>query len=170
VLGPQLAAVYAGQVDPARCFINEKYDGVRAIWDGHVLRNRSGRVVSAPASFIAAPGRTARWRALARRGRFEALSARVLRVEPDEHGWRDVRYIVFDIPIARLSFAARLERLAAPAPDVRAPVELAPQWRVADRVELQQAFMRIVAGRGEGLMLRVADADYTPGRSEALLR
>jgi len=59
---------------------------------------------------------------------------------------------------------------AALAPDLRAAVELAPQGRVADRVELQQAFVRTVSGHGEGLMLHVADADYTPGRSETLLK
>jgi len=171
VLAPQLATVYAGQVDPARCFVSEKYDGVRAIWDGRVLRHRSGRAVSAPASFIAAlPTAPLDGELWLGRGRFEALSARVRRVEPDEHEWRDVRYMVFDTPVGRLPFAARLERLAAFAPELRAPVELAPQWRVADRVELQQAFVRTVAGNGEGLMLHVADALYMAGRSEALLK
>ena len=170
-LAPQLAAVYAGQVDPARCFVSEKYDGVRAIWDGRVLRHRSGRVVSAPASFIAAlPAAPLDGELWLGRGRFETLSARVRRVEPDAHEWRDIRYMVFDTPVARLPFAARLERLAALARELRAPVELAPQWRVADRAELQHAFVRTVAGHGEGLMLHVADADYTPGRSEALLK
>jgi len=42
---PQLAGVYAGQVDPARCFVSEKYDGVRTLWDGRALRHRSGRAL-----------------------------------------------------------------------------------------------------------------------------
>jgi len=52
---------------------------------------------------------------------------------------------------------------AALAPDLRAAVELAPQWRVSDRVELQQAFVRTVSGHGEGLMLHVADAELHAG-------
>jgi hypothetical protein len=39
-----------GQIDPARCQVSEKYDGVGAIWDGRVLRHRSGGPVSAPRS------------------------------------------------------------------------------------------------------------------------
>ena len=40
---PLLADVYSGQVDPALCLVSEKYDGVRAVWDGQILRHRSGR-------------------------------------------------------------------------------------------------------------------------------
>jgi DNA ligase-1 len=170
-LAPQLAAVYVGQVDPARCFVSEKYDGVRALWDGRVLRHRSGRVVSAPPSFIAAlPAAPLDGELWLGRGRFDALSARVRRAEPDEREWREVRYMVFDTPVSGLPFAARLERLAELAPALRAPVEIAPQWRGADRVELERALMRTVAAGGEGLMLHVADAPYTPGRSEALMK
>ena len=45
---PLLATVYTGQVDPSLCLVSEKYDGVRALWDGRVLRHRSGRPVPAP--------------------------------------------------------------------------------------------------------------------------
>jgi hypothetical protein len=75
---PQLAGIYAGQVDPARCFVSEKYDGVRALWDGRVLRHRSGRAVSAPPSFIASlPAVPLDGELWLGRGRFDALSARV---------------------------------------------------------------------------------------------
>ena len=170
-LAPQLAIVFAGQVDPARCFVSEKYDGVRALWDGRVLRHRSGRPVAAPRSFIAslpdAPLDGELWLG---RGRFDALSARVRRTPPDEREWREVRYMVFDMPVAGVPFAARLQRLAALAPQLGAPLENAPHWRVADRVELDRALARTVAGGGEGLMLRVADAPYVSGRSDALLK
>src|ERR1700742_4064740 len=56
---PLLAVVYIGQVDPALCLVSEKYDGVRAVWDGRVLRPRSGRPVSAPAAFVEALPREA---------------------------------------------------------------------------------------------------------------
>jgi DNA ligase-1 len=40
-------------IDPAGYLVSEKLDGVRAVWDGKVLRFRSGRVVAAPAWFTA---------------------------------------------------------------------------------------------------------------------
>ena len=166
---PQLAEVYAGQVDPARCFVSEKYDGVRALWDGRVLRHRSGRGVSAPPSFIASlPAVPLDGELWLGRGRFDALSARVRRAEPDERDWSDVRYMVFDTPVSGVPFAARLARLAAL--QLPARVEVAPQWRVADRLELEQALARTIAVGGEGLMLHVADAAHAPGRSDALLK
>ena len=36
-------------LDPTGWLVSEKYDGVRAHWDGQVLRSRSGRVLPAPA-------------------------------------------------------------------------------------------------------------------------
>ena len=48
-----LAKVLDPAVDPAQYLVSEKFDGVRAIWDGKVLRFRSGNIVNAPAWFIA---------------------------------------------------------------------------------------------------------------------
>ena len=137
---------------------------MRALWDGCALRHRSGRAVSAPASFLAAlppvPLDGELWLG---RGRFDALSAIVRRVEPREAEWRAVRYMVFDMPVLGLPFATRLARLALLAPPLRAPIEVAPQWRVADRAELERALAHTVAGGGEGLMLHLAAAEIRPG-------
>jgi len=170
-LAPQLATVYAGQVDPALCFVSEKYDGVRALWDGDVLRHRSGRRISAPATFLAAlPALPLDGELWLGRGRFDPLSALVRRDVARDIEWRDVRYVVFDTPVGGAAFEARLERLAAVVSRAGAQVVLAPQWRVADRAELQRSLDRIVAGGGEGLMLHRAGALYTPGRRDSLLK
>src|SRR5665213_2815541 len=99
IAAPLLAVVYTGQVDPALCLVSEKYDGVRAVWDGRVLRHRSGRPVSAPASFVKALPREAvdgeLWLG---RGRFDELSAIVRRTAPRESEWARVRYMVFEMP------------------------------------------------------------------------
>ena len=68
--------------------------------------------------------------------------------------------MVFDTPVGGVHLRrARLERLAgAGAALARARSRSRPQWRVADRVELERALARTVAAGGEGLMLHVADA------------
>ena len=48
-----LANVLGSQVDVTQYLVSEKYDGVRAIWDGKTLKFRSGRTVAAPPWFIA---------------------------------------------------------------------------------------------------------------------
>src|SRR6478609_11851259 len=131
---PLLAGVYRGQVDPALCLVSEKYDGVRALWGGRVLRHRSGRAVAAPASFPAAlPAQPLDGELWLGRRRFDELSAIVRRAEPHVPQWARVRYMVFEMPEATGSFAERIDRLAALLRrGDTGPVELAPQRRVAD--------------------------------------
>jgi len=45
-----------------------------------------------------------------------------------------------------------------------------PQFRVKDRQALQRTLDKVVAQRGEGLMLHRADAPYLTGRSHVLLK
>ena len=70
-----LAETYNGQIDVSRYLVSEKLDGVRAVWDGRVLRFRSGNVINAPQWFIdglpKVPLDGELWLG---RGRFERLS------------------------------------------------------------------------------------------------
>jgi len=168
---PLLAGVYRGQVDPALCLVSEKYDGVRALWDGRVLRHRSGRAVAAPASFLAAlPAEALDGELWLGRRRFDELSAIVRRAEPRAGEWAQVRYMVFEMPGATGDFAERIDRLGALLRQVGADrVELAPQRRLGDGAELTRALNDVVGAGGEGLMLHLASAPYQTGRSDALL-
>ena len=97
--GPPLADVYAGQVDLALCLVSEKYDGVRAVWDGRVLRHRSGRPVAAPVSFVKTlPREPVDGELRLGRGRLDELSAIVRRREPREAEWAPLRYRLFELP------------------------------------------------------------------------
>lgn len=159
-------------IDPAGFLVSEKYDGVRAVWNGQSLRFRSGRAVTAPAWFMARlPAIPLDGELWLGRGQFDALSAAARRQAPREDEWRHIRYMVFDLPGAAGPFAARaaaIERLA------REPgwpqLQAVPQAVVADRTALQRRLDAVVAGGGEGLMLHRADAAYVPGRSPALLK
>ncbi len=169
---PTLAVVYVGQVDPALCLTSEKYDGVRAIWDGRTLRHRSGRLVSAPASFLstlpAVPLDGELWLG---RGRFDAVSAIVRRVEPHEDEWSRLRYMVFEMPGAGGTFAERVDLLSAAVARSRSSqLECAPQRRIADRAALDRALAEVVAGGGEGLVLHLASAAFVGGRSDVLMK
>lgn len=159
-------------IDPAAYWVSEKLDGVRAVWDGRVLRFRSGRPIAAPAWFTgplpAHPLDGELW--IARR-RFDVLSGVVRREVPDDADWQPVRYLLFDLPGAPGDFSQRLERLTRIVADAGLPwLQVVPQWRVADRAELAVRFSEVVAGGGEGLMLHRADALWAAGRSDALLK
>jgi len=51
---PMLARPWQDTLDPVNFFVSEKMDGVRALWDGQSLRFRGGRLIAAPAWFLAA--------------------------------------------------------------------------------------------------------------------
>lgn len=159
-------------IDPAGWLVSEKLDGVRAAWDGARLRFRSGRPLAAPAWFLARLPRTPLdgelWLG---RGRFDDVSGLVRRAEPDDAGWRALRYMVFERPGAPGTFAERAAELRRSAEQAHWPqLQAVPQQSVAGREALQSLFAEIVRGGGEGLMLHRADAPYVAGRSRMLLK
>jgi DNA ligase 1 len=167
-----LANELGPNIDPAKYLISEKFDGARAIWDGKALRFRSGRPVSAPAWFFAklpAPALDGElWLA---RGRFDALSGIVRKSEPVDDEWRQVKYMVFELPNASGTFAERARRIREIVATTQWPQLVAvEQFRVADRAALKRRLDEVVRRGGEGLMLHLADALYVTGRSDVLIK
>ena len=167
-----LANELGPQVDPAKYLVSEKYDGVRAIWDGQVLRFRSGRAVNAPPWFIAKlPAQALDGELWLARGRFEALSGIVRKTEPQDDEWRQIKYMIFELPNASGTFAERAQRIEEILAGTHWPQLIAvEQFRVSDRAALKRKLDQVVRGGGEGLMLHLADADYVTGRSDVLLK
>jgi len=167
-----LAEVYAGNVDPSQYWVSEKFDGVRAQWDGRALRFRGGGLVPAPAwftaNFPALPLDGELWIA---RGRFDALSGTVRKIEPVDAEWRQVRYLIFELPGAAGDFSERVQQMRAIVARAGVPwLEAVGQARVADKAELMQRLDAVLRAGGEGLMLHRADAPYRTGRSDVLLK
>jgi DNA ligase-1 len=167
-----LAQEASADMDPAGYLVSEKYDGARALWDGRSLRLRSGLPVAAPAWFTArlpaAPLDGELWLG---RGRFESLSGAVRRQRPDDAEWRQIRYMVFELPEAAGSFMQRAARIGTLARAAAWPQLVAvAQGPVADRAALLARLKAVVDGGGEGLVLHRADAPYFTGRGSALLK
>lgn len=167
-----LANELGPQVNPARYLVSEKYDGVRAIWDGKVLRFRSGRAVNAPAWFVTKlPAQALDGELWLARARFDALSGIVRKTEPQDDEWRQIKYMIFELPGAPGTFAERAQRIKAIVANTRWPQLVAvEQFRVADRAALKRKLDEVVRGGGEGLMLHLAEAAYVTGRSDVLLK
>lgn len=167
-----LAQRWDDALDPARYWVSEKLDGVRAHWDGKRLRFRSGLPIPAPSWFVAAlPARPLDGELWLGRGQFEALSGIVRRDSPDDAQWRKVRYMIFDLPGDPGTFSERVQRIDAviAGQGKSAPwLQAVPQFRVRDRTALAARMAAIVQAGGEGLMLHHVDASWVPGRSEAL--
>jgi DNA ligase 1 len=167
-----LAEIYRSQVDVGQYLVSEKLDGVRAIWDGQSLRFRSGKTINAPRWFLDGLPKTPLdgelWLG---RGNFERLSGIVRKEVSDDAEWRQVRYMIFELPGAPGTFAQRAEQIRETVrqADVSWLSEI-EQFPVIDRNSLQKRMKEIVRAGGEGLMLHRADAHYETGRSDTLLK
>jgi len=168
-----LAENYAGGVDLGEYWVSEKLDGVRARWDGANLISRNGNRFAAPAwftaNFPAAPLDGELWMG---RGRFERTVSVVRRAAPHD-GWREVRFMVFDMPRAGGDFNARLGRMkttVGAAAQHNPHIALVQQFTVRDHRALVERMRIVVAAGGEGLMLHRKGAFYLSGRSRDLLK
>lgn len=160
------------EIDPSGWLVSEKLDGVRALWDGRTLRFRSGREVAAPAWFVERlPRRALDGELWLGRGRFDELSGLVRRAAPDDALWREIRYMLFELPEAPGGFAGRAAALARLADAARWPqLQAVPQATLPSRAALRDRLDAVVRAGGEGLMLHRADAPWQTGRSRVLLK
>lgn len=167
-----LPTVYRGGVDVGDYWISEKLDGVRGRWDGHHLWARSGAAIDPPAWF------TARWPAQPMdgelwiaRGRFDAISTLVRTPGIGGDGWRQVHFMVFDLPADGARFEQRVLHMRALIAHAGVPwLRVIPQFQLRSKTELDARLNAIVAAGGEGLVLQHRNAQYAVGRSETLLK
>jgi DNA ligase 1 len=167
-----LAKVLPDQTDVAQYWVSEKLDGVRAVWNGTELRFRSGRTIAAPAWFIEnLPKQPLDGELWLARGEFDRLSGIVRKQQPEDDEWRQVRYMLFELPDAPGNFSQRIEQMQALVDAAGIEwLQVIEQFRVKDRAQLQTHLDAILKQRGEGLMLHLADAPYVTGRGDVLLK
>ena len=167
-----LATRHRTGIEVDQYWVSEKLDGVRGHWDGHRLRSRSGHPIEPPAWF------TAGWPVVPMDGelwigrdRFEAISTIVRAPRADDRAWRQVRFMVFDLPADGRRFEARAMRIRTLLDGTGiAWLRPVPQFRVRSAEALEARLKSVVAAGGEGLMLHHRGARYQAGRSEALLK
>jgi len=156
--------------DPIDYLVSEKLDGVRAFWDGHTLRFRSGRKIAAPDWFTAAlPSTPLDGELWLARQSFDRLSGIVRRSVPVDAEWHDVHYMIFDLPGQPGRFGERAARIVSLVAAAKVSwLQAVEQQRITDREALQNQLEQLVSDGGEGFVLHRVDAEWKPGRSDAL--
>lgn len=170
--GLQLANIYHDSIDLKNYWVSEKYDGVRAFWNGSQLISRQGNVINAPGWFTAVlPEEQLDGELWLAREQFDRLSGIIRRQSADTSDWLVVKYMVFDLPSSPLIFDKRLERLGAIIREINRPfIQLVKQEKFATHELLMQRLDEVVAGGGEGLMLHLGTSIYKHFRSDGLLK
>jgi DNA ligase-1 len=155
-------------------WVSEKYDGVRAFWDGKRLISRQGNEYHAPLWFIEGfPSTPLDGELWLGRGLFDRLSGIVRKQSPIDQEWRQVRYMVFDLPAHLGRFDQRLSELTSLISLTSQHTNnlvLVPQWRIENEEALLKQLASFVNNKAEGLMLHDGRSLYAAKRSNDLLK
>mmetsp|Transcript_12404 Transcript_12404/g.23276 ORF Transcript_12404/g.23276 Transcript_12404/m.23276 type:complete len:609 (-) Transcript_12404:37-1863(-) len=169
------------RVEPTGWWISEKLDGMRAFWDPakRCLLSRLGNPILCPKPLLAAlPDVALDGELFLGRGRFQELMSVVknsANIGLAGGPWKEVVYMVFDLPKHDGKFEERMKTLRALL-DERAVdsshsfVRFHEQQLCKGRAHLDEELKRVQADGGEGLMLRRAGSSYEAGRSSSLLK
>ena len=170
-IDPLLAKVYK-QENVSEWWVSEKLDGVRAIWNGKKLHFRSGKLISAPDWFIENfPEQLMDGELWMGRGTFEKLSGIVRKIQPNHNEWRQVSYMLFELPEHPGTFTRRVRKMVKLTETLKISwLQPIPQIRLNSEDALLNMLDEIVTKGGEGLMLHRADSLYHSGRSDDLLK
>ena len=163
-----LAKKYQDQ-DPSGWWMSEKFDGVRAVWDGEQFISRNGNIFHAPDWFkenmpvdVVLDGEL--WIG---RNQFQDTIS-VVRSSVNPKDWLNIKFMVFDIIADDETFESRMDRLKNL--DLPGHCQRVCQIRCKNARDLKQYKKEIIGAHGEGVMLRAAGSFYEYRRSATLLK
>lgn len=167
-----LANVYQKNIKIENYWISEKFDGVRAYWNGNELVSRKGNIFHAPKWFTQSlPKEKLDGELWIARGKFEQVSGIVRRKEIDEKAWGLIKYKIFDLPASTKIFDERLKQLKKIINNINKPhIQIVNQFKVSSHGLLNENLEEIVKQGGEGLMLHLGSSYYKSGRNDDLLK
>ncbi|MBL8483376.1 MAG: DNA ligase [Rhodocyclaceae bacterium] len=167
-----LADTYAAGSDPRGYWVSEKLDGVRGYWDGRQLLTRGGQPIVTPPWYTAGwPAHALDGELWAGRGKFAQTVSTVRSQQADDAAWRQVHYMLFDLPGHPGKFDERVGALKDVVAKLGQPwVEMIEQTPATTAADLQRRLRQVVDAGGEGLVLHKGDSYYTAGRTGDLLK
>lgn len=165
-----LASEYSQDIPLQGYWVCEKYDGIRAFWNGQQLISRNGLMISLPTTLRqqlpSIPIEGELWLG---RGQFGALQSLIQQQDPAAEQWQALQFMVFDLPDAAGSYRQRyqrLQQLVEGRPFLQVPTYSSYQGPS----QLERQLIQLNQVGGEGLMLRDPDALYLATRSKALIK
>ncbi len=181
---------YHSSITNGTYLVSEKYDGIRAIWDGTTLKTKHGNPINAPQCFLEQlPTFTLDGELWLGYHTFDKIQSLVSRLDSSCDDWREVKYMIFDSPNEDCNATAnhlhanndvctllgRLERVK----QFVATRQINTNLVVIEQIpfikddsnnfdkSLTSLLDEIVSKGGEGLIVRNNDEPYKKGRSES---
>ncbi|GEA50901.1 ATP-dependent DNA ligase [Vibrio inusitatus NBRC 102082] len=169
-----LAKSYQGEELNSHYLVSEKFDGVRAIWDGTRLRTRGGITLTAPSSFTdQLPKFAVEGELWAGRGNYNQVQKTVLDAIPNDSDWGTITYLVFDELDSLATFEDRYAELLLWKTNAGASahqIQIIEQLPFQSNAQLKQQLQQVTELDGEGLVVRHKQAVYVAGRSDLLFK
>jgi DNA ligase-1 len=167
-----LAKTYETNKEISQYWASEKLDGIRVVWNGQFLHTRSGKKIYAPLWFTAPlPNKALDGELWAGRGNFHLVQRTVLDRLPTDSAWRNISFVVFDLPHKSGDYRLRYEQLTdlLNLPDHKHILPI-KQKVLTSEDELMAFLAQVENLGGEGVMLRHIDSPYISGRNDSLLK
>ena len=145
-------------------------DGVRGYWTGRELLSKNGNTLSCPRWFIEHLPATISldgelW--MGRDNSHENISS-ILRSKDGD--WHQIGYYIFDIPSSGGTYEERMTETESLESDLPPHVHIVKNIKRTGNDHLQRYLSEVVAGRGEGLMLREPNTSNQSGYTASLLK
>jgi DNA ligase-1 len=136
-----------------------KMDGIRAIWDGETLRTRNGKDLNPPVWFTSGlPDRRLDGELWMGNGTFDRLVSILQKPNGD---WMGIKFMIFDLAESGTveSRIMALESIELP-PHAERVIHIP----IIGHLDLDDMERIVVAGGGEGCVIRRPGSPYRPGR------
>lgn len=168
----QQAIPYKAVTDINQYWLSEKLDGMRGYWNGTHLLTRQGNIIHSPKWF------TKNWPMNAmdgelwiKRGYFQQTLSCIRKKQVNEHCWRSVRFMLFDLPKHSGTFTQRIASMKKLTKKVSSPyLSMIEQFKVSTIEKLHKKLNEIAKNNGEGLMLHYSNARYHIGRTANIMK
>lgn len=151
--------------------MSEKYDGVRAIWDGKRLLSRSGKIINAPKWWLANfPDFSIDGELWSARGEFEKITSIVNDLHPSDE-WIKIKFMIFDLPDQNGDLFDRLgvlDRFLKNNPNKN--IKIIEQIPISSNEAAFKFLDEVTSGGGEGIVVRNPKSKYESGRSKNILK
>lgn len=166
----QKAKIYTDQ-EISGWVASEKYDGIRAYWNGKELLSKRGKKINAPKWFLKdLPKFKLDGELWTKRADFENIYSIVMRDTPNS-SWKQIKYMIFEAPDAEGDFFKRLQKVQNYIDSHKISyIKVIKQTLIFDAKSLELMLDEIVKNGGEGLMVKNPLKSYFSGRSSSILK